>query len=71
MNDWLYRNSLAEYEQRLRELENERLARKLSAQQPRRQVLRALAASLGHQLVVLGQHLQHNSEASVQLQPKS
>lgn len=63
MNEWIYRNSIAEYEQRLKTIDNERRARELNNQQPRGQMLRTFAASLR-------QYLRHNREASVQLQPR-
>lgn len=57
-NDWMTRNSMAEYDRRLREIENERRARKVAARQPRANVMRAALSNVGEQMVALGQRLQ-------------
>lgn len=60
-NDWIYMDTSREYKERLREAEQERLARRIAAQQPRPQIVRTIMASLGRQMITLGERLEHGS----------
>lgn len=50
MNEWIYRNSLTEYEQRLNAADNERRALKLTGQPSLKNIVSTVIAGLPQQL---------------------
>lgn len=68
MYDWTYWNHSTENEQRLRDAENERLARQLRAQQPTRSIVSAVIAGITRHFDARSQP---EKPTAVRLQPRS